>query len=166
MNSDPIQDRAQELVWRRKLTDAEQAELLAYLATHPDARADCEMESALSTALDRLPDAAVSSNFAARVLQAIERDGANAGRVRERGWAWYWRVLVPRVAVAAVVIGFTGVVYQRYEFGRRVELARSVALVAASQPLPDMEALKNFDAIQRMSEAKPHADNELLTLFQ
>jgi hypothetical protein len=32
--------------------------------------------------------------------------------------------------------------------------------------LPSVEALKNFDAIQRMSQATPHADVELLALLK
>jgi hypothetical protein len=36
--------------------------------------------------------------------------------------------------------------------------------VAAVQPLPSVEALKNFDAIRRMSQS--HADEELLALLQ
>jgi hypothetical protein len=46
----------------------------------------------------------------------------------------------------------------------RVALARNVALVAES-PMPDIDALKNFDAIRRMSQpARP--DNELLALMK
>jgi hypothetical protein len=37
-------------------------------------------------------------------------------------------------------------------------------LVAEAQPLPSVDALKNFNAIQRMSQ--PHADDELLVLLQ
>ena len=69
--------------WRRKLTESEQGELRAHLATNPDARADWEMESALNSALTRLPDASVPSNFTARVLQAVEREEA-----RPRVWSW------------------------------------------------------------------------------
>jgi hypothetical protein len=37
-------------------------------------------------------------------------------------------------------------------------------MVAGSQPLPSVDALKNFDAIQRMSQ--PRADDQLLALLQ
>ena len=47
---------------------------------------------------------------------------------------------------------------------RRTALARNVVLVAGSQPMPSVDALKNFDAIQRMSQ--PRADEELLALLQ
>jgi hypothetical protein len=37
-------------------------------------------------------------------------------------------------------------------------------MVAGAQPLPSVDALKNFDAIQRMGQ--PRADDELLALMQ
>jgi len=149
--------------WRRKLTEAEQAELHAYLAAHPDARADWEMESALNAALTRLPDANVPSNFTARVLQAVEHEAA---RPRARSWHWNWHTLVPRVAFAAAVIAFAGLAFQHHEIYRqRTALARNVALVTRGQPMPSPEALENFDAIRRMSQPQ-HADDELLVLMR
>ncbi len=76
MSNDPTYNRLRELSWRRKLTGAEEAELRAWLAAHPDAQADWEAEAGLNAALGRLPDAPVPSNFTARVLQAVEREAA------------------------------------------------------------------------------------------
>jgi len=104
----------------------------------------------------------VPSNFTARVLQAIEREEAEVARMRN--WTWYWRVLIPRVAVAAAVVGFAGLAYQRHEFNQRVLVARDIAQVATA--MPSVEALKNFDAIQRMSQNTPRADTELVALLQ
>src|SRR6516225_12355183 len=70
MKGEPIQNPGRELIWRRKLTEAERAEL----QTKPDNHADLEFESRLTEELDRLPDKPVPSNFTARVLQAIERE--------------------------------------------------------------------------------------------
>ena len=158
MKDEPLQNPLRELVWRRKLTDAERAGLGA----QPEVQADLEIESRLSEALARLPDAPVPSNFTARVLQAVERESV---RPRAINWSWTWRVLVPRVAVAAVVIAFTGLGIHRYELNaHRAVFARNVVLVAEAQPLPSVDALKNFNAIQRMSQ--PRADDELLMLLQ
>ena len=149
--------------WRRKLTEAEQAELRAHLAAHPAARADWEMESALNAALNQLPDASVPSNFTARVLQAVEREAA---RSRAWNWRWNWHTLVPRVAFATAMIAFTGLVFQHHEINRqRTVLAKNVALVTRGQPMPSPEALENFDPIRRMSQPQ-HADDELLALMQ
>ena len=163
MKDNESHSQLRESSWRRKLTEAEQAELRAYLAANPDARADWEMESALNAALTRLPDANVPSNFTARVLQAVEREEA---RPRVWGWRWNWQTLVPRVALAAAVIAFTGLVFQHHEIYRqRIAFARNVALVTRGQPMPSPEALENFDAIRRMSQPQ-HADDELLALMQ
>lgn len=158
MKGEPIQDPLRELVWRRKLTGAEHAGL----GEQPETQADWELESRLTEGLARLPDAAVPSNFTARVLQAIEREMVL--RSRPTVWQWSWRVLVPRLAVGVAVIGIAGLIYQRYEFNQRARLAKSVALAAEAQPMPSVEALKNFDAIQRMGQ--PRADEKLLALLQ
>jgi hypothetical protein len=158
MKSEPIQNPLRESVWRRKLTEAEHAGL----CEQPETQADLELESRLTEGLARLPDAAVPSNFTARVLQAVERE--TVLRPRPTVWQWSWRVLVPRLAVGVAVIGIAGLAYQRHEFNQRARLAKNVALAAGAQPLPSVEALKNFDAIQRMGQ--PHADEKLLALLQ
>ncbi len=160
MKNEPLPNQLRELAWRRKLTDVEKARLRA----QPEAQADLELESRLSEALARVPDAPMPSNFTARVLQAIEREEVRGAQTRSV--SWYWRVLVPRVAVAVAVIGFAGLTYQHHELDKRAELAKDIALLAQAQPMPSVEALKNFDAIQRMSQATPRADDELLALLQ
>jgi hypothetical protein len=160
MKNEPLQNPLRELAWRRKLTDAEKTGLRA----QPEAQADLELESRLSEALARVPDAPVPSNFTARVLQAIEREEVRGARTRS--WAWYWRVLVPRVAVAVAIVGFASLAYQRHGLGKRAELAKDIALLAQAQPVPSVEALKNFDAIQRMSQTTTRADDELLALLK
>jgi len=112
--------------------------------------------------LSRLPDAPVSSNFTARVMQAVEREELQTAR--SLGWRWNWHALLPRVAVATVMLAVVGFAfYQQEIYNRRAEIAKSVSLVAQSQPLPSVEALQNFDAIQRMSQPA-HADEGLLAL--
>ena len=112
--------------------------------------------------LSRLPDAPVPSNFTARVMRAVELDELQNGRTR--GWRWNWHALLPRAAVAAVAVVAAGsTLYQHEIYNQRFELARNVALVAQAQPLPSVDALQNFDAIQRMSQPA-HADEGLLAL--
>jgi hypothetical protein len=160
MKGKPIQNPLRELVWRRKLTETERVDLRA----QPETQADWDLESRLTEVLGRLPDAAVPSNFTARVLQTIEREELQTARNRSGHW-WNWHTLLPRAAVAAVVVAMAGLMIQRHELTvHRAQLAQSVALVAAAQPVPSVEALKNFNAIQRMSQ--PHADEQLLALLQ
>ena len=125
-------------------------------------QADLETESRLSEVLAHLPDVPVPSNFTALVLQAVEREDA---RPRATNWSWTWRVLVPRVAVASIVITFAGLEIHHYELNaRRAALARNIMLATAAQPLPSVDALKNFNVIQRMSRQR--ADDELLALLR
>jgi len=161
MKDDAFLSKLRESGWRRKLTEVELAELRARLAADPGIRADWELETALNAALARLPDAPVPSNFTARVLEAVERE-----EVRPRGRNWNWRVLVPRIAFATVLVAFTGLAVHHHEiYSRRIALVKSVAQVAGGQPVPSPEALENFDAIRRMSQSQ-HADDELLALMQ
>ncbi len=112
--------------------------------------------------LSRMTDAPVSSNFTARVMQAVEREELQAARTR--GWGWNWHSLLPRAAATATVMIAAGLaLYQHQVYNQRAELARNVVLVANAQPLPSVDALQNFDAIQRMSQPA-HADEELLAL--
>ena len=145
-----------ESLWRRKLSEAERTEL----RTQPE----LELEVRLTEVLAKIPDAPVPSNFTARVLDAIEFEEKQAAR--SRGWIGTWRLHWPRVAVAAAVLIFAGVSLQRYEANsHRIELAKNVAQVAAAQPLPSVDALNNFDAIQRMSQPA-HTDTELLAVLE
>jgi len=158
MKGEPIQDPLRESIWRRKLTETEHAGL----RERPETQADLELESRLSESLARLPDAPVPSNFTALVLQAVERE--TVLRPRTTVWRWNWRRLAPRLAVGVAVLGIVGLTYQHHEFNQRARLAKNIALLARAQPMPSVEALKNFDAIQRMSQ--PHADEKLLALLQ
>jgi negative regulator of sigma E activity len=112
--------------------------------------------------LSRLTDAPVPSNFTARVMQAVEFEELQA--TRTHGWRWSWHSLLPRVAVTVTVVVAAGFALYRHEvYNQRVEIAKDVVLVANTQPLPSMDALQNFDAIQRMSQPA-HADEGLLAL--
>ncbi len=121
------------------------------------------VQNELRELLARLPDAPVPSNFTARLMSAVELEESRASR--RWNFRWNWHVFLPRLAVTTTVVLFAGLTFHHYELNsRRAALARNVALVAGSQPLPSMDALKNFDAIQRMSQ--PRADDELLALMQ
>jgi anti-sigma-K factor RskA len=120
-----------------------------------------KFQNELRELLSRLPDAPVASNFTARVMQQVDLEESR----RSRKWNFIsnWRAFLPRAAVATVAIVFAGLTLQNHEAGeRRAQVAQSVALVAET-PMPSVDALKNFDAIQRMSQPA-HADDELLAL--
>ena len=122
------------------------------------------IQNELRKLLSRLPDAPVASNFTARVLQKIDLEEAD--RARKWNFIFNWQAFLPRAGVAAVAIVFAGVAFHHHQiYSQRATLAQSVALITESQPLPSVEALKNFDVIQRMGQPQ-HADEELLALMQ
>ncbi len=111
--------------------------------------------------LSRLPDAPLASNFTARVMQAVEREESRPPS-RWTLSAWDWGALLPRVAVAVVVMAAAGLAFERHAaMAQREQLAKNVAMVAGA--MPSVEALQNFDAIRRMSQPV-HADEGLLAL--
>jgi hypothetical protein len=144
-----------ETLWRRPLTAAERTAL--------GAQPDLELEARLTNSLARISDVPVASNFTARVMSAIELEETRPAR---QGFShWNWRVFMPRAIATAAIVAFAGLGWQRYEVNvQRSLLAKNVAQVAAAQPLP-VDVLKNFDAIQRMSQPVD-ADKELLALMQ
>lgn len=170
MNTDPVYQRLLEISWRRPLTAPEQAELDAWLAAHPEVAADQSLEEALNAAFARLPQAPVSSNFTARVLEAIEHEEAASGHQR---WSpgWLWRVLVPRIAVAMVVVGSAGSYgYHHHLVSQREGIAKSITVIAGVPALPAPEILADFDVIQKLNTSagasEAGADKELLALMQ
>ena len=166
MSNDPIYDHLRELTWRRELTGAEEAELRAWLAAHPEAQAEWEAEAGLNAALGRLADVPVASNFTARVLQAVERESAAAPR--REGWGWgsrWWLRWLPRAALAAVVAGAGLASYHFIEVAQRQKMVESVAAVSAVSSLPSPEILQDFDAIRALHPTPP-PDQELLAALQ
>lgn len=169
MTNDPRSEFGPELGWR-KLPAEREAELRAWLAAHPQAQADWELESALTEALERLADVPVANNFTARVVEELRRD--NGRRERERKDAarpafWPWRARwLARAAVAAVVLsaGLLGVAHIR-EQHRVEEYRRSVTTVSEVASLPEPEILQDFDVI-RVLDQRPAPDEELLKALQ
>jgi len=145
-----------EWVWRRPLTAAERAKV--------GAEPDLELETLLTEGLKHIPDAPVPSNFTSRVLAAVDRE--EGARVSSRSWHWNWRMLLPRVVAMAAILVFTGTVWERYEVrSERSILVKNIAQVTYSKQVPSLDAIYNFDAIQRMSQPVA-ADKELLALMQ
>ena len=137
MTNDPVYDHLRELSWRRKLTPAEESQLRAWLAAHPEAQADWETEARLNEMLGALPDAPMPSNFIARVVQAVERDAVAEQRKARRSRLTWWRRLVTRAALAGFV-GAAGFVWYRefHEAHMRAEVKSSLAAVSELPPMP------------------------------
>ncbi len=166
MINDPIYNRLRELSWRRPLTDAEAAELRSWLGAHPEAQAEWAAEAGLNTALMRLPDVPVPSNFTARVLQAAQRESATAlGRPAEYWLPWLRRRWLPRSAFAVIVVGASLLTYHQVQATHRRHLVQSLAAVSAVSSLPGPDILKDFDAIRALNPT-PAPDEQLLAVLQ
>jgi hypothetical protein len=148
-----------ELLWRRKLSETERADLRA--------QPELELEARLTDALAVLPSVPVPSNFTARVLNAIELEEARSARpAPASGWHWSWRLLLPRVAVTAAMLFFAGFGLQHYQAGlQREEMIKNISTVASAKTVPSTDALNNFDTIQRMGQSG-RADTDLLVALQ
>jgi hypothetical protein len=165
MTTERTGERWRELSWRRKLTPAQQAELRAWLAEHPQALADWQAEAALTQALDQLPDAAVPGNFTALVLQTVGPESA-APRPPRLPWL-VWRPRLPwfpKMGFVAVLLSASVLSYYQVLAFQRAQLARSVVAISDVASLPSPQILTNFEAIQVL-ERTPQADIELLQLL-
>ena len=153
-------EKLKETAWQRNLTRAEQAELQSILAAHPESQADWVEESLLNRALGQLPDAPVSSNFTARVVQGIETEFRRTHRPRRR-----WMLWLPRFALAtfALCVGFFSL--YEYRLGVRRAMAQSVATVSNAAAVPRIEWLKNFETINRLNQVAP-VDEDLLAMLK
>ena len=164
MNLEPADERLRELSWRRPLTPTEAKELRAWCAAHPEALAEAETEVALSEALASLPDARVPSNFTARVWQSIQQDEAAEKRASKASSSRWWRVLVPRLAVATVVLGAGLLTYRHHQSVQKVQSVKSF-LAVTSPSMTDPKVIADFDVICQLSPTTA-ADEELLRLMQ
>ena len=160
-------DELVRLSLKAGLTPEEESRLEAWLAAHPKARTMWDEDRALGRALQALPDAPLSSNFTARVLQAVDLEEARVereSRLPEQSWL---RALWPRLGWAAVAVLLTVVVVHENRVANRTQLARDVAFVSADvAKLPALEVLGDFDAINQLRQASAGGDDELLLALQ
>ncbi len=149
------------------LSPDDEVRLEAYLATHPDARATWEEERALGRALQSLPDVPVSSNFTARVLQAVDLENAREERARRQRHGWlprFWPQL-SWTAVAVALLAILGV--REYGTAKRNRLTDAVVFVSNdSSQLPSAEVLRDFETIDALRRAPVASDDGLLIALQ
>lgn len=153
---------------RRRLSGSEQQALDTWLAGHPAARSAWEEELALRHALKALPDAPLSPQFTARVLDDVERGARSpAGRGRSgiawlRGWFSGWRAAAAGIAVMALAVGLSW----RQQVQERARLAESCAAMAALAELPDLEALAEFEVVYHLPTGPLPDVQELARAFE
>jgi hypothetical protein len=155
-------DELIRLSMKPALPPDDEARIEAFLATHPEARATWEEERALGRALQALPDVPVSSNFTARVLQAVDLEGTRAGREQtKRGWL---RAFWPRLSWAGLATLLAFFFVHEVRVRKQAQVAGDVILISKdSSKLPSAEVLRDFDAINQMRAA---SDDELLVVLK
>lgn len=155
MKSRQSQENWTNLLARRPPTHDERVRLAAWLARHPEARSDLDLEVGLSEALARLPKPVASSNFTAQVMhRAI---GTAEARFRPDAPS-RWRRLIAgpitwKAALACLALGVTLLGVRQYRTWQDVRLAR----VLASLPVESLarnELLLDFEEI-RLLPAEP-----------
>lgn len=167
MTNDPLDNRIHELVWRRKLSADQEAELRAWLAAHPEAQSEHDSEIALNEMLAGLPDAPLSSNFTARIMRSVESETLRNENARHAGSRYYPSILrwLPKAAFVALTLGVALISYEQVREAHRRQMARAAVVVSEVASIPDPKVLQDFEAIRAMSQTPP-ADEELLKLLQ
>jgi anti-sigma factor RsiW len=162
MNPAPESEDWLEAVQSRRLPPEELARLRRELATRPREAARLDDELALNVVLDGLPVAPVPSNFAARVLEEVER-GERATVRRGSNWTrWLTglRIIRPIAAVAVCALVLTG--WWQFRLQQRTTLATNVTAVSQAAGASGGEWLRDFDAIQLLRTTAQPGDVELL----
>lgn len=161
-------DHLCEQARRKSLTPEAESRFRSHLLLHPEAQAAWEEEQALNELIAQLPDAPMPSNFTARVLAAVEREARPAAPARRLPWLG-WLAAVTHasrpqqiaLAAMAICVGLLG--YDQYRARQRSQVAESLAKFAGTTALPGVEALRNFEAINRLGQTSGAADMELLS---
>lgn len=164
MNHDPVYKRLLEIGWRRALTDAEQTELRVWIAAHPEAATDIKLETALNSVLTKPSSVPLSSNFTARVIAAIEQDKAAQHRASSRPKTHWWRIFVPRFAIATLVVVTITLGYRHNVTTHRMELTDAAKKIAESRALSDVAVIEDFETIRSLNPAEATVDENLLAM--
>jgi hypothetical protein len=157
-----------ELGLRRGLTADEARQLEAHWSEHPADRQVWMEEMALKTVLWELPDVPMASNFTSQVLRLTDQVIPPPDRpfLLSR---WNWTGSFYGIRRAVLVLGAASVLWLcslEYRHYSRATLARCVAVAFQEPGLPGPDILKDFEAINRLSQVPPVVDNELLVALQ
>jgi anti-sigma factor RsiW len=164
MNQDPVFQRLREIGWRRALTETEQAELRSWLTAHPETQAEVDSEAALNRALASTRDLTVPTNFTVRVMEAIQRDEAAKTRSDPPERSNWWRVFLPRFAIASAVIVVVAIGYRNSLAVKQTALANAARQLAETRALPDISVMEDFETIRNLDSTTLTVDENLLAM--
>lgn len=131
-----------------------------------------EEENALEQSLERLPDAPVSSNFTALVMQAVARDERAPAKTRVFPW---WRFRFIRVATGLALVAGLGLGIRHFQnnaeqqtMAQSIGAFSEVAAVITPENARAVEVFQNFETIRNLEHlpAPSEIDMELLVALQ
>ena len=159
---DSFNQQFRELMWRQRLSAEEQSRLSDFLAAHPQLRQEWELEKRLTQSLDRLRPVPVSSNFTARVLQAAAK-----APVQKRSWLEQFKLprWAPQLAGVSLMLALGLFCLRQYDTSHHQQIARDLVPITRTADLPEMDWLKDYEAIDRLSKVQV-GDSELLAALQ
>jgi hypothetical protein len=164
MNDDPLQ-RLRETAWRRKLTSAEEAELLRLLADDVAAHADWELELALTGIVSKLPEPLAATNFTAGVMESVRAEQRLEARSHRGLNAWWGRFgWQPKLAALSGAMAIVVVVLVQHRLNVQQEIVAGVRALTPAAMVPSVEWLTDFDAIQKLGQVPPTDDDLLAAL--
>ncbi|MGV3755086.1 MAG: anti-sigma factor family protein [Verrucomicrobiota bacterium] len=148
---------------RSRLTPNEQAQLESWLAARPDLRAQWEEELALCQVIRQLPDAPVSSNFTALVMQAVAQEERAAQRAEAPAadgfMVWLRKHFAQLTASTAVVALAAVLAVQQQQPTQTVTapdanqaMAEQIKEMAKVGSVPSVDLLMDYEPIRRMSQ--------------
>ena len=161
-------ENLRQTLWRKPLSAKELDGLGKDSGQDPATAEDLKLEAALTRALKSLPKAEIPSNFSSRLWQELDKAPANSRSAASWISQFSSRLagLVPRLAVGAIALAMVALAYHEHTVSRRTEMAHSLTTFSAVASLPSMEVLEDFDTIQRLKQAPPAVDLELLAVLQ
>lgn len=175
MMSNSEHKRLKELAWKKALDAEEQAKLNEFIAQHPEYREDLELELALTRSLKNLPDAPVSSNFTARVMNSIAAEEPLSLSIPDYITNLVFqlsRTILPKLAAALALILLIGLSYFSYKEAQKARIAEKlvdldrIAMIDGKSSILTVDVFKDFDVIQKIKGDASYVDVELLTALK
>ena len=161
-------------------TSEHEARLKAIFEREPGVRAQWEEDLKLERCLQQLPNAPVSSNFTALVLNSLAvREPSSRHIGPKLGWGLRW-AFAPAAALVIALVAYQQVrAVSRHELAQGISTVSDVAVLLAPKPvtdskgqttelppMPGLDILQDFNAISRLNTMPQAMDLDLLLALQ
>ena len=158
----PDLEHFREVLRTRSLSIEEQRQLDAWFLARPEQAGDWEAEVALQQSFHQMPGLEPSSNFNARVIDALRLSIQSPRPVRP----WWWRLssfLKPALALVAIS---ALVVSWNQSISPNQRLDAKVLATLAELEVPSTDVLLDFEVIREYQGGLIQPDTDLLFALQ